>query len=243
MVLDSPYRSLKSLVNDNVERFLKNSFLATLSKGPATAILKNYLLKSKIKYDLEINQNKHLLPIIGSSCFFIISDQDEMIPFKRFKKTIDEYRPKGTKCGNYASLNAKTKHGAARDEKMIRKIFDFVKKKFTLELAFVYDVKFNEEYQKRSEKNQKQGITRRETVNTDIKGAHKRKREDIRETIVELDEEVQPGRPWELNLNPSASHSFAQNTSQCSEEEVRRFPTSKTGKVQEETTRVPEKTN
>lgn len=195
MVLDSPYRSLKSLVNDNVERFLKNSFLATLSKGPATAILKNYLLKSKIKYDLELNQNKNLLPIIGSSCFFIISDQDEMIPYRRFKKTIEEYRPKGTKCGNYASLNAKTKHGAARDDKMIRKIFEFVKKKFTLELAFIYDVKFNEEYQKRSEKNQKLGISRRETVNTEVMGGKKRRKKDneIRETIVEQDEETKPG--------------------------------------------------
>lgn len=195
MVLDSPYRSLKTLINDNVERFLKNSFLATLSKGPATAIFSNYLLKSKIKYDLNVNQNKHLLPIIGCSCFFIISDKDEMIPYKRFEKTIKEYRPKGTKCGNYASVNAKTKHGAARDEKMVRKIFDFVKTRFTLEYSFVYSMMFNLEYQKRSEQTAKTGIVRRETVNTQIRGKETDKKPelDLQEPIEELDEEIKLG--------------------------------------------------
>ena len=170
MVLDSPYRSLKSLINDNVERFLKNSFLATLSKSPATAIFSNYLKNSKIKYDLNVNQNKHLLPIIGCSCFFIISDKDEMIPFRRFEKLIKEYRPKGTKCGNYASLNTKLKHGAMRDEKMIRKIFQFVKDRFTEPNFFNYPLKFNYEYEQRKKN---RGITRRDTVNTPIRGGKK----------------------------------------------------------------------
>lgn len=235
MVLDSPYRSLKSLVNDNVERFLKNSFLATLSKGPATALFKNYLLKSKIKYDLEVNQNKHLLPIIGSSCFFIISDQDEMIPYRRFQKTIKEYRPKGTKSGNYASLNAKTKHGAARDEKLIRKIFEFVKNKFTLELAFKYAVRFNEEYQKRSDKNQKLGITRRETVNTQVEGGRKKKKRplEMKETIVEMDEEVKPGGRQGEGLIDSPPDSAAQDPGAGSQEQVRRLSAKEQKQVQE----------
>jgi hypothetical protein len=194
MVLDSPYRSLKSLINDNVERFLKNSFLATLSKKPATAIFSNHLLKSKINYDLNVNQNKHLLPIIGCSCFFIISDKDEMIPFERFKKIIKEYRPKGTKTGNYASLNTKLKHGAMRDDKMIRKIFEFVKTRFIEDEFFNYKLKFNLEYQKRSDQKAKSGITRRETVNTKVYGAkQKRANTQIQEKIEEVDEPVKPG--------------------------------------------------
>lgn len=193
MVLDSPYRSLNSLINDNVERFLKNSFLATLSKKPAKAIFSNYLLKSKIKYDINVDQNKHLLPIIGCSCFFVISDQDEMIPFRRFQKLINEYRPKGTKTGNYASLNTKLRHGAMRNDKIIRKILHFVKNSFKEDQFFNYKLKFNLEYQKRSEAKAKSDIRRRETVNTQIRGKQSRPR-GITEPIEELDEEVRPGR-------------------------------------------------
>lgn len=197
MVLDSPYRSLKSLINDNVERFLKNSFLATLSKSPATAIFSNYLKNSKIKYDLSVNQNKHLLPIIGCSCFFIISDKDEMIPFRRFQKIIKEYRPKGTKCGNYASLNTKLKHGAMREEKMVKRIFEFVKEKFTEVNFYSYPLKFNLEYEQRKKN---RGISRRDTVNTQLsrrdtvntqtRGKKKDKQRQIQEKIIEEDEEV-----------------------------------------------------
>jgi hypothetical protein len=194
MVLDSPYRSLKSLINDNVERFLKNSFLATLSKKPATAIFSNHLLKSKIKYDLNVNQNKHLLPIIGCSCFFIISDKDEMIPYRRFKKIISEYRPKGTKTGNYASLNTKLKHGAMRDDKMIKKIFEFVKTRFIEKEFFNYKLKFNLEYQKRSDMKSKSGITRRDTVKPQVHGNKRKKPNlEIKEKIEEVDEETKPG--------------------------------------------------
>ena len=198
MVLDSPYRSLKSLINDNVERFLKNSFLATLSKSPATAIFSNYLKNSKIKYDLSVNQNKHLLPIIGCSCFFIISDKDEMIPYRRFEKLIKEYRPKGTKCGNYASLNTKLKHGAMREEKMVKRIFEFVKEKFTEINFFSYPLKFNIEYEQRKKN---RGINRRDTVNTqmnrrDTVNTQTRGKKDklkqmkIQDQIIEEEEEV-----------------------------------------------------
>ena len=199
MVLDSPYRSLKSLINDNVERFLKNSFLATLSKSPATAIFSNYLKNSKIKYDLSVNQNKHLLPIIGCSCFFIISDKDEMIPYRRFEKLIKEYRPKGTKCGNYASLNTKLKHGAMREEKMVKRIFEFVKEKFTEINFFSYPLKFNIEYEQRKKN---RGINRRDTVNTQMnrrdtvntqtrgKKKDKLKQMKIQDQIIEEEEEV-----------------------------------------------------
>lgn len=154
MVLDSVYRSLKSLVNDNIERALNGSILARLSKKPANAMMYNYL-KKKISYDMTKSQNKHLLPKIGCSCMFIISDQDEMIPIRRFKKTIAEYRPKGVKTGNFASINTKKRHGTGRDDKMITAVFKFVRIKFEPKFFFQYRLKFNEEYHRISDKGRK----------------------------------------------------------------------------------------
>lgn len=152
MVLDSVYRSLKALINDNIERALKGSILATLSKKPANAMMYNYLMK-KISYDMTKNQNKHLLPKIGCSCMFIISDQDEMIPLRRFKKTIAEYKPKGVKTGNFASINTKKKHGSGREDKLIEAVFKFVKNKFEKKYFFEYNLQFNQAYDQISNKN------------------------------------------------------------------------------------------
>lgn len=143
MVLDSPYRSLKSLIKDNAERYLKSTVLGKLSVGPVQGLLATYFDK-EIGYDLNSNQNKHLLPQIGSSCFFIISDKDEMIPMKRYSKMIAEYRPTGTKTGTFASLNTNCGHSASRSRKLLRKVFDFVEQKFLEKHVFKYDMKYYE---------------------------------------------------------------------------------------------------
>ena len=141
MVLDSPYRSLKSLINDNAERFLNSSILAKISVKPAQVVLSSFL-KKHINYNINKNQNKHLLPRIGCSCFFIISDVDEMVPKKRYTKTIAEYRPTGTKTGAIASLNTKSKHTASRGRKLLRKVLDFVEQHFLEKHVFKYDLKY-----------------------------------------------------------------------------------------------------
>ena len=85
-----------------------------------------------------------------------------------------------------------------REEKMVKRIFEFVKEKFTEINFFSYPLKFNIEYEQRKKN---RGINRRDTVNTqmnrrDTVNTQTRGKKDklkqmkIQDQIIEEEEEV-----------------------------------------------------
>lgn len=115
LVLDSPYSSFVGFLKDNVGKMAN---FMTLVSTPLSHYLKNYVNK-RLDIDLDTRQNINLVETINISGVFLISDDDEIIPYDSFKKLADRYGAKFKKRNEPRVYNTRQKHGSFRSDSLL----------------------------------------------------------------------------------------------------------------------------
>ena len=120
IILDAPYSSLTGFVKDNVKKFSKvgSYFLLPIK------LYLNYFLNTKLHINIKEDQNKNLVKRININTIFLFSDNDELIPKRKFKKLSDNFAKKLKIKNNYIIVNHLKTHSSKRDEKVLQKCID-----------------------------------------------------------------------------------------------------------------------
>ena len=116
IVLDSPYNSFMSFIKDNMNKFA--GFMTSLVSTPLSHYLKNFY-NNKLGINLETSQNISIIKSININALFLISDIDDLIPYKNYTSMVNNF---GTKClqrNEPRIYNTKQKHGATRTDALL----------------------------------------------------------------------------------------------------------------------------
>lgn len=116
VVLDSPYISFMSFLKDNMSKLV--GFMTSLVSTPLSHYLKSFYNK-KLDIDLETSQNIDLLKSMDINALFLVSDLDDMIPYRAYVEMIDSYGMSCQKRNEPRVYNTKQKHGAIRPDSLI----------------------------------------------------------------------------------------------------------------------------
>jgi hypothetical protein len=120
LVLDSPYESFVSFINDNIKKLV--NFMPGMVSSIATLYLKNWM-SSRLEVDIEIDQNIELVGKINLNTVFIISDKDEIVSFERYQNLTKSFAEKCPHKNACVSINTGRTHGSKRTRDLIKSVF------------------------------------------------------------------------------------------------------------------------
>lgn len=136
LVLDVPYYSFNSFIKDNVNRFIKY-VPGFVTKSLSSYVIDRILLKYKI--NLLLNQNKTLLKLTNINTVMIISDKDEIVPYKRFDKMKKNFAEKFIKKNILKTFNCGKEHGVRRDDTILHQVFHFLLSNQSFKNIHIYE--------------------------------------------------------------------------------------------------------
>jgi len=116
VVLDSPYTSFMTFLKDNMSKLA--GFMTSLVSTPLSHYLKSFYNK-KLGIDLETCQNIDLLRSMNVNALFLISDADDMIPYRAYTDMINVYGTSFRPRHEPRVYNTKQRHGAIRADTLI----------------------------------------------------------------------------------------------------------------------------
>lgn len=119
LVLDVPYYSMNSFIKDNIRRFVP------YLPGMFTLVASSYVIeriKDRFGVNLRENQNKFLLKVTNMNTAMIVSDKDEIVPYKRFEKMQKIFAENFQMKNSLKIINCGKEHGVRRDEPTITQI-------------------------------------------------------------------------------------------------------------------------
>lgn len=120
LVLDVPYFSFNSFIKDNVRRFVP------MLPGMLTETTSSYVIErinTKHRLDLRQNQNKFLMKKTNMNTVIIVSDRDEIVPYRRFEKMIARFGEDVKPRIPIKVINCAKEHGVKRDEVTLSQAF------------------------------------------------------------------------------------------------------------------------
>jgi hypothetical protein len=120
MVLDSPYESFTSFIEDNMKKVV--NFMPGMVSSIANMYLKGWM-NSKLNVNIEEDQNIDLITKINLNSVFIISDKDEIVTFDRYKNIIQSYAKKFPHKNKCEVINTGKSHGSRRAKEINDKAF------------------------------------------------------------------------------------------------------------------------
>jgi len=123
IVLDSPYESFTSFIEDNMKKFV--NFMPGMMSSLANMYLKSWM-NSKLNIDIEVDQNIELITKINLNTVFIISDKDEIVSYDRYVKLINSYAQKFPHKNTCFRVNTGKNHGSRRAKDLIQEVFRLV---------------------------------------------------------------------------------------------------------------------
>lgn len=123
LVLDVPYYSMHSFIKDNIKRFVP--YLPNMLSVTAG----NYAIErfnTVHGINLNENQNKFLLSVTNVNTVIIVSDKDEIVPYKRFQKMSKNFASKfkDNVRNPVKTINCGKEHGVKRDDATLEQVFN-----------------------------------------------------------------------------------------------------------------------
>lgn len=122
LVLDSPYESITSFLDENIKKrfnFLISGVLSTC----ANMYLKSWMEKH-LQIDITADQNIDMVQRVNINTVFIVSDKDEIVSMEKFDNLVGSFAKRCFVKAKPRVLNSHQAHGAVRAKYVVEKAFE-----------------------------------------------------------------------------------------------------------------------
>lgn len=123
LILDSPYESFTSFIEDNMKKIV--NFMPGMMSSLANMYLKSWM-NSRLNLDIENDQNIELITKINLNTVFIVSDKDEIVSHERYAKLINAYAQRFPHKNTCFKVNTGKNHGSRRAKDLIQEVFRLI---------------------------------------------------------------------------------------------------------------------